>query len=197
MDKDTFVPQSGGGGHVKEGHDESDLSIKGIVTFGVILAIAGLLTFVGVRVLMTDVPVLGLAWWEQKIFPQPPLTPVEKKLQDERDGTGRAKAAHKEGEAESRPEWFGRGDVEARLNNTFPTPRLQYDDVRDMQMFRGSEEEWLESSGKDAQGNIHIPIDRAMDLIAKNGLPPVSGPFVPPTLPTAVPMVPAPAASRK
>src|SRR5262249_28552228 len=85
-----------------------------------------------------------------------------------------------------------RGEMEAHLDKTFPTPRLQYDDVRDMQTFRVSEEGWLASAGRDAQGNIHISIDSAMDLIAKQGLPPVSGPFVPPTLPAAVPLVPAP-----
>jgi hypothetical protein len=48
-----------------------------------------------------------------------------------------------------------------------------------MGIFRGSEDQWLSSTGKDAEGNIHIPINRAMDILAKQGLPPVSGPFQP------------------
>jgi len=44
MDKDKFETQSGG--HIKEGHDESEVSVKGIVWSGVILAAGGLLAFV-------------------------------------------------------------------------------------------------------------------------------------------------------
>ena len=36
MDKDKFETQSGG--HIKEGHQESDVSVKGVVWSGVILA---------------------------------------------------------------------------------------------------------------------------------------------------------------
>jgi hypothetical protein len=65
-----------------------------------------------------------------------------------------------------------------------------------MEVFRGSEDDWLKSTGRDAKGNIHIPVERAMELLVKGGLPP-SAPFVPPTLPTAVPLVPAPAVQHK
>src|SRR5258708_12132107 len=85
MDKDNFVPQTGGGAHLKEGHEESDLNIRGIVTFGAILAIAGLLTFVGVRVLVSDVRYIGLEWWARKLNPSQ-LTAVEKQRQKEREG---------------------------------------------------------------------------------------------------------------
>ena len=43
MDKDKFETQSGG--HIKEGHQESDVSVKGIVWSGVILAVGGVLSF--------------------------------------------------------------------------------------------------------------------------------------------------------
>jgi hypothetical protein len=69
--------------------------------------------------------------------------------------------------------------MEDHLSRTFKTPRLQYDDEHDMGIFRGSEDQWLSSTGKDVEGNIHIPIDRAMEILAKQGLPPVSGPFQP------------------
>jgi hypothetical protein len=191
---DEFVPQTGGL-EVREGHEESDLSIRGIVTFGVILAIAGMLTFVGVRVLISGVPYIGLEWWERKVFPvPPPLTAVEQQLRAERTRPAGPGAPTRE--AERRPEGYGRGDVEANLERTFPTPRLQYDDVREMEVFRGSEDDWLKSAGRDAQGNIHIPVARAMELLVEKGLP-ASGPFVPPTLPPAVPLVPAPAAQHK
>ena len=196
MDKDNFVPQTGGGAHLKEGHEESDLNIRGIVTFGAILAIAGLLTFVGVRVLVSDVRYIGLEWWERKLNPSQ-LTAVEKQLQKEREGrkTPAAKEQSEE-EAGRKPESDGRGNVEEHLTRTFPTPRLQYDDTHDMEIFRSSEEKLMDSTGKDAKGNVHIPVERAMDLLVEHGLPEVSGPFVPPTLPSAVPLVPAPAAQR-
>ncbi len=189
-DRDTFVPQSTGG-HVKEGHEESDLSVRGIVTFGVVLAISGFLSFALMGVFHHYLPKIQALVYG----PPPQLTPVQEQLQTERA----APAPKREVDQGGRPEWYapktstvGRGEMEAHLNKTFPTPRLQYDDVRDMQTFRGSEEEWLASAGKNAQGNIHIQIEQAMDLIAKRGLPQVSGPFVPPTLPPAVPLVPAP-----
>jgi|SRR5215831_1605469 len=194
MDRDTFVPQSTGG-HVRQGHEESDLSIRGLVTSAVVLAACGFLSFALMAGFLKILPNI-----QARIWPPAQLTPVQQQLEQER------KAPEREVEVEGRPEWYaapassvGRGAMEAHLNRTFPTPRLQYDDVRDMQIFLASEEAWLASTGKNAQGNIHIPIDSAMDLIAKKGLPQVSGPFVPPTLPAAVPLVPAPspATSRK
>ena len=44
MDKDKFETQSGG--HIKEGHQESDVSVQAIVWSGVILAAGGVLAFV-------------------------------------------------------------------------------------------------------------------------------------------------------
>jgi hypothetical protein len=191
MDRDTFVPQSTGG-HVRQGHEESDLSIRGLVTSAVVLAACGFLSFALMGGFLKILP-----WAQTQLFGAPPaLTPVQQQLEQER------KAPEREVEVEGRPEWYAppagavaRGQMEAHLDRTFPMPRLQYDDVRDMQTFLASEEARLASTGKDTQGNIHIPIESAMDMIAKKGLPPVSGPFVPPTLPAAVPLVPAPSPS--
>jgi hypothetical protein len=57
--------------------------------------------------------------------------------------------------------------------STFPEPRLQPDEVRDMDLFRQSEDKRLHSYGKvDASGQtIHIPIERAMEIVAERGLP--------------------------
>lgn len=188
MDRDNFVPQSTGG-HVREGHEESDLSIRGIVISAVVLAVCGFLSFALMKGFLVVLPSI-----QARIWPQPQLTPVQQQLEKERA----APPAKFEGGVEGRPEWYAsessnvaRGEMEAHLDRTFPTPRLQYDDGREMQSFQASEEERLESTFKDTEGNVHIPIKQAMDLITKNGLPPVSGPFVPPTLPAAVPLVPA------
>ena len=173
MDKDKFEPQSAGG-HLKEGHEESDLSIRGIVLFGVFLAVGGVLAFV----LMIGM-IWGLEKWEQSN--EAKLTPMEQQLQNEREAPKEVpgKEAPAEGEPKPAPDWFGRGTMEDRLMQTFKAPRLQYDDAHDMKTFRTSEKEWLESTGRTPDGSIHIPIDRAMEILAQHGLPPVSGPFQP------------------
>ncbi|HEX4603394.1 MAG TPA: hypothetical protein VH724_05320 [Candidatus Angelobacter sp.] len=173
MDKDKFETQSGG--HMKEGHEESDLSVRGIALFGVFLAIGGVLAFV----LMIGM-IKFMENWEQDHEAR--LTPMEKQMQESRDkpkeGLGKEIPAA-EGEMKSAPDWFGRGKMEDHLGQTFKAPRLQYDDEHDMKGFRGSEEDWLSKTGKTADGGIHIPINRAMEILAQRGLPAANGPFQP------------------
>ena len=171
---DKFESQSAGG-HLKEGHEESDLSIRGIVLFGVFLAVGGVLAFV----LM-----IGMIWYLEKTEQdsQAKLTPVEQQLQNEREapkeGVGK-EVPTSEGELKPAPDWFGRGKMEDHLGQTFKAPRLQYDDEHDMRTFRNSEQKWLDRTGRAPDGSIHIPISRAMDILAQSGLRPVSGPFLP------------------
>jgi hypothetical protein len=173
MDKDKFETQSGG--HIKEGHQESDVSVKGIVWSGVILAAGGVLAFVLMLVMIRF-----MEKWEKDH--EAKLTPMEQQLQNERgepkEGLGKEVPA-REGEVKPPPDWFERGKTESHLNRTIKTPRLQYDDERDMHIFHDSEKDWLGRTGKSPDGNIHIPIDRAMEILAQRGLPPVSGPFQP------------------
>jgi hypothetical protein len=116
-----------------------------------------------------------------------PLTPAQQQLREQREGltmtSGRTPLPAGAKGIKPPPDWYGRGEMEEHLGRTFPAPRLQYDDVFDLDLFRNSENAWLDSSGKDADGFIHIPISRAMDLLSKNGLPSVSGPFLPANAP--------------
>lgn len=173
MDKNKFETQSGG--HIKEGHQESDVSIKGVVWSGVILAVGGVIAF-GLMIGMIH----GLEAYERNH--EAKLTPMEQQLQQEREapkeGLGKAVPAA-EGEVKPAPDWYGRGKMEDHLSRTIKTPRLQYDDEHDMQIFRGSEEKWLSSTGKAPDGSIHIPVSRAMEILVQRGLPQVSGPFQP------------------
>jgi hypothetical protein len=168
-----FETQSGG--HVKEGHQESDVSVKGVVWSGIVLAIGGIIAFA----LMIGM-IHGLEAYERNH--EAKLTPMEKQLQQEREqpqeGLGKA-VPTSEGEIKPAPDWYGRGKMEDHLSRTIKAPRLQYDDEHDMQLFRGSEEQWLGSTGKSADGSIHIPVSRAMEILAQRGLPQVSGPFQP------------------
>jgi hypothetical protein len=174
MDKDKFETQSGG--HVKEGHQESDVSVKGIVWSGAILAVGGLLSFLLVLGMIKWI----LEPWEKSH--EAKMTPMEQQLHDEREqpkeGLGKA-VPTAEGEVKPAPDWYGRGKMEDHLSRTIKAPRLQYDDEHDMQLFRGSEEQWLSSTGKSPDGSIHIPVGRAMEILAQRGLPQVSGPFQP------------------
>jgi hypothetical protein len=170
---DKFETQSGG--HVKEGHQESDISVKGVVWSGMVLAIGGIIAFA----LMIGM-IHGLEAYERNH--ETKLTPMEKQLQQEREtpeeGLGKA-VPTSEGEVKPAPDWYGRGKMDEHLSRTIKAPRLQYDDEHDMQLFRGSEEQWLSSTGKSADGNIHIPVSRAMEILAQRGLPQVNGPFQP------------------
>jgi len=173
MDNDKFETQSGG--HLKEGHEESDLSIRGIAMFGLFLAVGGVLSFV----LMFGM-IKFLEKWEQDH--EAKLTPMEQQLQNDREppkeGLGKVAPAS-EGEIKPAPDWFERGKTDAHLSRTIKAPRLQYDDEHDMQGFVALEMDWLDRTGKTTDGNIHIPISRAMGILAQRGLPAVSGPFKP------------------
>jgi hypothetical protein len=55
----------------------------------------------------------------------------------------------------------------------FPQPRLETDERREINDFREREEQTLNSYGwlDQSAGVVHIPIDRAMQLVAQRGLP--------------------------
>jgi hypothetical protein len=180
---DEFIPQTGGL-EVKEGHEESDINVRAIVTCLACLAIAGALTFVIGGLLVSDIRFIGLQYWERRLFGEPQLTAAQQQLQAEREV--KAGTAPKPGEAVRTPDWYGRVEMEGHLGTTFPTPRLQYDDEFDLNIFRDSEEKWLDSTGKSADGAIHIPVAHAMDLLSQRGLPPVSGAFLPANAPANV-----------
>jgi len=170
---DKFETQSGG--HVKEGHEEGDISVRAIVWSGVFLAAGGFCAFV----LMIGM-IWGMEKWERSH--EPKLTPMEQQMLDERatprEGVGQTLGEH---DVKPAPDWFGRGKMEDHLSRTFKdsSPRLQYDDEHDMRGFVGSEEKWLDSTGKSSNGSIHIPVSRAMEILAQRGLPQASGPFQP------------------
>jgi hypothetical protein len=64
----------------------------------------------------------------------------------------------------------------------FPAPKLQPDPVADLNKFRASVEQRLNSYGWTDQkaGVVHIPIERAIDLMSEKGLPTRQPPSLPP-----------------
>jgi|SRR5690348_1144464 len=185
---DKFEPQ-GEKLHLKEGHEETDLSVRGILLFLISLAVAGFASFLIVFGFFRF-----LQRWDKAS--QPPMTAVEQQLKDAREvfPETSGKTPLPVGQQESvkpLPDYYGRGKIDQHLQRTFPGPRLQYDDVYDLNLFRTSQDRWLASAGKNPDGSVHIPIDQAMNLLVQRGLPKVPEPYIPPMLPTAVPMVPA------
>ena len=172
---DEFMSQNSGV-RVREGHEDRDISVPGIAVAGVGLAVLGILTLVLARFLMA-----GFAKWADTH--QTPLTPVQQQLRAERQPletrVGRTPLPPTVTGIKPPPDWYSRAAMEDHLGRTFPAPRLQYDDIYDMAIFRDSEDAWLKSTGKGANGAIHIPIAQAIDLLSLRGLPAVSGPFLP------------------
>jgi len=164
---DSYEPQSGMS--VSAGHEEDTFSLRGIILFLVLLVVFAGLTFLAASGLMR------LFEWGEKTFVDKKSTPARQQLNEQR-----GELAKREG-VRPQPDWYDREIDEKVLTKTFATPRLQYDDASDMKSFLDSEEDRLAGTGKDADGTIHIPIERAIDLLAdpKRGLPQVNGTFVP------------------
>ena len=72
-------------------------------------------------------------------------------------------------QTEANPRYVPPGSIE----KTFPEPRLETDERTELNDFRLAEEQTLNSYGWVDQnaGLVHIPIERAMQLIAQRGLP--------------------------
>lgn len=164
---DNFQTQAGGM-HVRFGHEEGDFNIRGIILFIIILVLSAILTMIAAYGLL-----VFFEWWEKNH--EAKATPVQEQLNAERNEAG--PAAVKKG-VKPVSDWYARAVDEKTIDRTFATPRLQYDEEADMSLFLQTEITRLNSTGKDPDGSIHIPIDRAIDLLAQQGLPPVNGTFV-------------------
>lgn len=166
----------------EHGHEESDINIKAIVGFALFLAVGGL---------VAHVSLWGMYVYLDKMAEKRnagSMTPVQMQMQAQRPQSTEAKPPGKEGEKHAETS----KEVLQRLEATFPSPRLQDDDVRDMNMLRANEEKslnhyvWLDKN----TGAVRIPVSRAMELIAERGLPSVAN-ETPQTKPAAKPAAPA------
>jgi len=165
-------------------HEDSDISIGGIVKSAVVLVLLGILTFVAAKGLMWGFEELSVRYLDE------PMGVAAQQVRSERKAVeAKAAAAAMPSEPGVQPTRAEKKRIEEEMHvvHTFPQPRLQYDDTSDMKAMLAEEQEKLNSAGKDASGNIHIPIDQALDAVAKGGLPPVTGTFTPVnTAPTSV-----------
>lgn len=114
--------------HSHHEHEHSDVSVRGIVKFLIILAVSGLLIHFG----------LSGMWWyfNRTVAPPDAISPF------------------------------------AGPRQLPPQPRLQVTPRADLQTYLAAEQQRLDSYGTDPEtGAIHIPVDRAIDLLAERGLP--------------------------
>ena len=136
------MPHGGNGGFERE-----DLGAKTIFGFLLGLAVLGVLVYFAVN---------GLYWGLDRYSEthQPQQNPLKPLVQTSTRDTDTAK-------------------VRGEIKSEFPEPRLETDERNEMTEPRLEEEEHLNSYGWVDQkaGVVHIPIERAMQLIAERGLP--------------------------
>jgi hypothetical protein len=144
MSSNMNAPELSGPEHVQNpevSFEPRDLSARGVIGFLIALAILGVILQVG---LWGYYKYLAAGYLESR----PVTNPI--------------------GTSKKQLEMVG-GDPAVM----FPSPRLQPDPVADLNKFRVREEEELNSYGwtDQAAGKVHIPIERAIDIVAETGLP--------------------------
>jgi hypothetical protein len=151
-------PQNVGGYSPEHLHEESDINVKAILAFAIFLFVSGLVIHVGLWFMYK-----GLDRWAEKMDPAPnPMVAGQQNVSGGRLGDVQSAQGAENVQQQMR-----------KVVTTFPEPRLQPDEIRDMDVFRQTQERDLHSYGKvDASGQtIRIPIERAIDIIAERGLP--------------------------
>jgi hypothetical protein len=144
MSKENLQPgQHNGHG---DGYEREDMGARHVFAFLIVLAVMGILV-----IFVANGMYRFLDHYERTHqAAQSPLRPV---LETDMRDTEAAK-------------------VSTQINRTFPEPRLENDERDELTDFRMREEERLNTYGwvDQSAGTAHIPIDRAMQLIAERGL---------------------------
>src|SRR3954469_16192879 len=140
----------------EHGHETSDVNIRGILAFGAFLVFSAIV----IHVLLW-----GLYRYLDKEAEErnPPPNPMMQQ-QPEAKGT-MMQSSSMTAEKESQ--------TVQRLTATFPEPRLQVDDTRDMNRMRQDQNQQLKEYQwvNKETGKVRVPVDRAMELILERGLP--------------------------
>jgi hypothetical protein len=138
---------------MKQGHRQSaeyereDLGARSVFTFLIGLLVMGVLVFGFLKVMLHVLEAYNRSH-------QPPQHPLAMKTVPVPEQAGREKS--KEG-----------------IKAAFPDPRLEDDEIHQLREFRDGEEQRLYTFGwvDQTAGTVHIPIERAMQLIVERGLP--------------------------
>ena len=130
-------------------HEESDVNIRAILGFGLFLAVSGVIVHVTLWGAYRGME----SYYDRH---QAPPNPMVQKFEQTAGKTAPVEQQELN-----------------RLVSTFPQPRLQVDDARDMTVFRMTEDArlnhyvWVDKNA----GRVSIPIERAIQLVAERGLP--------------------------
>lgn len=129
------------------GFEREDMGAKEVFVFLIVLAVVGILVYIVVAGMYSF-----LNRYERAH--QAPLNPLKQNVEIDTRDTNRARVAE-------------------RIERTFPEPRLETNERSEINDFRLHEEEQLNSYGwvDKPAGVVHIPIERAMQLVAQRGLP--------------------------
>lgn len=149
-------------GAVALGHETKDVNVRAVLAFLAVLVITGLFVF-GIC--------LGIYNAFNKYVAKhdgPPSTWTANQVENEAQKMEQLRKEH------ATTNQIEQSQFEAHVES-FPQPRLQTDDTRDMQMLRDQEDlqldnyMWIDQS----TGKVVIPIDRAIELTAERGIPSV------------------------
>jgi hypothetical protein len=175
-------PQAGGFTDDREhGHETSDVNIRAILAFGVFLIFSAVI----IHVLLW-----GLYRYLDKEAEErnPPPNPMVQKQPEAKSTMMQSGTMTAEKESQT----------VQRLTATFPEPRLQTDDVRDMNKMREDQNKQLQEYqwiNKDV-GKVRVPIDRAMELVLEHGLPNVPAGKTPPATGQGIDVVKPPVVKK-
>jgi hypothetical protein len=130
-----------------DGFEHEDLGAKAVFGFLLALVVTGILVYFAVTGTYDYLDAYNRTH-------QPALSPLKQNVEVDTRDTNRAR-------------------VEERIEHTFPEPRLETSERTELNPVRLKEEEELNSYGWVDQkaGIVHIPIERAMQIIAERGLP--------------------------
>lgn len=128
-------------------YERTDLSVRGIAIFLVGVAVAGIATHLLLWGMFVAGKALGARWLDQE--PNPMVSSQKLPPAPPLQSAGPQSVA------------------------SFPEPRLQTDDVSDMNKLLVQQEQQLNPARpyRTADGAVHIPIEDAMRLIVQRGLP--------------------------
>jgi hypothetical protein len=147
MSNDIHPANSNGHGD----YERRDIGVSGVLYFLVGLAVAGLAVYFIAN---------GLFWYLDKRLEaeQAPVSPLVKNAPVD---TRRI------------PPQYKNNEYEKYLKEGFPSPQLEVNERTELNDIRLHEEDTLSTYGWVDQkaGTVHIPIDRAMELLAQRGLP--------------------------
>ena len=145
----------------EEIHEESDINVRAIVSFGVFLVILALVIHVG---LWFFYQALNHRYEKENTATNPML---EQTIAQQGTQATRVPGRQAAETAETTQE------ATKRLVATFPEPRLQPDEYRDYEVYKRRVDEQLNGYAWISRndGSVRIPIARAMELIAERGLP--------------------------